>query len=76
MLYDIIFNEITYWLLGTALVFTFVGFYFARQDSINVVEGTIDSLINQGYLRTRGEGKNLEVLKYWDEDDQTIRNRH
>ena len=35
---DIFYNEVTYWLLGTALIFTFVGRHFqARKDMKDVV---------------------------------------
>ena len=74
MLEQILYNEITYWLLGTAIVFTLVGRYMATQNHLlDVVEATVDSLIDQGYIKTKGEGDSLELLKHWEHDDKTIR---
>jgi hypothetical protein len=67
MLEQIIYNEMTYWLLGTAIAFTFLGRYTAYRDAIaDVVSATIDSLIQDGYIKTKGEGENLELLKHWE----------
>ena len=72
MLEQIIYNEMTYWLLGTAVIFTFVGRYTAYKDHLqDVVAATIDSLIEQGYLKTKGNGDDMEILKHWEKDDQT-----
>jgi len=49
------------WLLITALIFTIVGY---RMGKRNTIEMTIDSLIEQGYLRTKGKGKEQEILKW------------
>jgi hypothetical protein len=58
----------TYWLLGTAIVFTLFGRYTAtlRNNVKTVVESTIDSLIEQGYIKTKGKGDNIEILKHWE----------
>ena len=62
-------NEL--WLLVTAVIFTAVGWYWGlKSQAINVVESTIDALINDGYLKTRGTGKDLVILK-WREWDNT-----
>ena len=67
---DIFYNEMTYWLLGTALVFTFVGRWMAVKDDVSdIVAATIDSLIEQGYLKTKGQGDNVEILKHWEQND-------
>lgn len=67
MLEQIFYNEMTYWLLGTAIVFTFVGRAMSFRDAVeDVVGSTIDSLIEQGYLKTSGTGKNLEIIKHED----------
>jgi hypothetical protein len=43
------------------------GRYTARKDNVNdIIESTIDSLINDGYIKTKGEGKTLELLKHWE----------
>lgn len=55
-------NEL--WLLGTAIIFTVVGMSFGRYKAMELTEAVIDSLIEQKYLKTRGTGKNLEILKY------------
>ena len=57
----------TYWLLVTAIVFTFVGRAMSyKEHLIDTVESTIDSLIKDGYIKTKGEGEKLELLKYWE----------
>ena len=63
-------NEL--WLTGTAILFTVVGIYFGRHNSINqLTEAVIDSLIDQGYLKTSGTGKNVDIIKWRDWcDDQ------
>lgn len=72
MLESILYNEMTYWLLGTAIVFTYLGRWMAVKDDVsNIVSATIDSLIEQGYLKTKGKGDNIEILKHWEKDDQT-----
>lgn len=56
-------NEL--WLLGTAVVFTAYGWLLGVKSNVkNVTEAVIDSLIEQKYLKTRGVGKNMEILKY------------
>ena len=72
MLEQILYNEMTYWLLGTAIVFTFVGRYTAYRDALeDVVAATIDSLIDDGYIKTKGEGKDMEILKHWEYRDES-----
>ena len=64
-------NEMTLWLLGTAIIFTVVGWFYGKKGQMQeVIEATIDSLIEEGYLKTRGSGKNMEILKWreWDND--------
>ena len=62
-------NEL--WLLGTAVVFTLVGRYMGFKDHVSAItEATIDSLIEEKYLKTRGHGENMEILKHteWCDD--------
>ena len=54
-----------------AVVFTAVGYFWGLRNQIqNIVAATIDSLIDDGYLKTRGTGKDMEVLKWreWEND--------
>ena len=62
-------NEL--WLLGTAIVFTAVGIYISKWRAVQFTETVIDSLIDQGFIKTKGTGDNMEILK-WREwcDDQ------
>ena len=50
----------------TAIVFTFVGWYFGfKSNNTRTVSLTIDSLIEQGYIKTRRNASGeLEILKY------------
>jgi len=68
MLTSILYNDMTFWLLGTAIVFTLFGRYTVsiRYNVKTVVESTIDSLIEQGYIKTKGKGDNIEILKHWE----------
>ena len=67
-----IMNEMTLWLFGTAVVFTFLGRYTAYRDAItDVVSATIDSLIEDGYIKTKGEGESLELLKHWEHNNES-----
>jgi hypothetical protein len=67
VLASILYNEMTIWLLGTAVVFTVFGRLTAVKNNVTlVVESTIDSLIEQGYIKTKGQGDDLEILKHWE----------
>lgn len=59
-----------YWLLITAIIFTFVGMSFRRTPknfTHIIVEATIDKLIADGYIKTRkDENGQIELLKYYD----------
>jgi hypothetical protein len=69
---DFLYNETTYWLLGTAIIFTFVGRYMAFRDHLeDVIAATIESLIEDGYIKTKGNGEELELIKHidWDKND-------
>ena len=51
------------WLLATAVIFTFVGIWMGKKDTI---ETTIDVLIENGFLRTRRKDGELEIIKWND----------
>lgn len=54
-----------FWLLLTAIIFTGYGYYIGFKSNIkNISEAVIDDLIEQKYLKTRGTGLNMEILKY------------
>jgi hypothetical protein len=60
------------WLLGTAIVFTFVGMYMARfdrkEETKNLVEAIIDDLIRQGYIKNFKDSKGeTELMKWWED---------
>jgi len=56
-------NEL--WLLGTAIIFTVLGMSFGKQCfAMELTEAIIDSLIEQGYIKVKGEGKNMEILTW------------
>jgi len=67
-------NEL--WLAGTAVIFTVVGYFWGkRYETESIVASTIDYLIEDGYLKTHGAGKNIQILKWseWNnKDDPTI----
>ena len=54
-------------LLLTAVVFTAFGLWVGRRSQTQeVVEATIDSLIEQNYIKTEGHGENMEIVKWQD----------
>ena len=59
--------EMYFWLFGTAVVFTIMGYYFRtvsdKELVIAAVDSTIDKLIKDGYLITEGSDENLRILK-------------
>ena len=63
-------NEL--WLLVTAVIFTAYGWWMGvKSNVVNISEAVIDSLIEQQYLKTRGVGRDMEILKHteWCEKD-------
>lgn len=65
------FNADTGWLLFAYTVGTGIGWYWGVKSKLfNVSETVIDSLIEQGYLKTRGYGRDMEILKHteWCDD--------
>lgn len=56
-------TEMHLWLLGTAIVFTLVGRYlFFKENVSDIVDSTIDSLIEQGYIKLEGN----DIVKWED----------
>ena len=62
------------WLFFTAVTFTMVGFFWgASIKTDKAAAHVIDTLIKEGYLRTRGSGDQMKILKYWEEErDENI----
>lgn len=59
------------WLIGAYILGTFMGWWFSyNANAENIVGATIDGLIENGYIKTRGEGENMELIpwKDWEED--------
>lgn len=64
---DLVFSQLGAMVFATAIIFTVFGWYIGKSSQIeSLVAITIDALIKDGYLRTRGKGANLEILK-WNE---------
>ena len=64
---DLVFSQIGAMVFATAVIFTIFGWYIGKSSQVeSLVAITIDSLIKDGYLRTRGKGASLEILK-WNE---------
>jgi hypothetical protein len=75
MIVELLNDPMTLWLFVTAVVFTLVGRYLFFRDHIHTVTAAvIDSLIKDGYLKTRGVGRNQEILKHteWCKKDVDI----
>lgn len=64
------------------LAFSFIGYKIGRiygtKDVENVILDTVDTtmtkLIQEGYIRTVGEGDDELILKWWDENTYENRN--
>jgi len=59
------------WLFFAYAVGTGFGWYMGTKNTVrNATEAVIDTLIEQQYLKTRGYGKDMEILKHteWRED--------
>jgi hypothetical protein len=64
MITDIFTDPLTYWFLLTAVVFTLLGRYMGYQDIVHsAVQATLDNLIKEGYIKTKGVGKDMEIIK-------------
>lgn len=62
--------EMTLWLFVTAVVFTFVGKQITLRSTIEEISSAVlDKLIEDGYIKTKGSGENMEILKYWERND-------
>ena len=58
-------------LLIAAVVFTGYGYWVGKQRHVeDIIESTIDSLINDGYVKTEGHGATLEIIKWQDWCDE------
>lgn len=54
------------------VVGTLFGRYTARKDIVtDIVASTIDSLIDDGYIKTKGEGEDMEILKHWEHNNES-----
>jgi len=48
----------------TSVVFSAFGYYVARLSNREMVATTIESLIDEGFLKTRGSGEHVELVKF------------
>jgi hypothetical protein len=69
--YTLTFGEVIFWLFTVGVVFTIYGLKIRFEMAVST---TIDSLIENGFLKTRknADGE-IEVLKYDEADDQITR---
>jgi hypothetical protein len=59
------------WLFFAYAVGTAFGWYMGTKNTVhNATEAVIDTLIEQKYIKTRGYGNDMEILKYteWCDD--------
>ena len=65
------FSENVGWLLFAYVVGSAIGWYLGKKSNAMILaEDVIDSLIEQGFLKTRGHGENMQILKHteWCDD--------
>jgi hypothetical protein len=61
-------ENLTFWVLGAYVMGTVMGYLFFKTETTTIVESTIDSLIENGYLKSRtNENGEVELLKIVDE---------
>lgn len=57
-------------LLITAVIFTGVGYWMGKNNGVEEAAGaTIDFLIEQGYLRHKYKGEEIELIR-WNDNSQ------
>lgn len=62
-------GETILWLLLAYTAGTVIGWHFGRSGNIKgLLEDFLDRLIQDGYVRTRGTGDNVELLKHWEKE--------
>jgi hypothetical protein len=67
MIFELFADPVTWWLFGTAVVFTHVGQYMAFKNNVNItIAATIDSLIEDGYIKTKLKDNELVLIKHTD----------
>lgn len=60
------------WLLIAYSVGTLVGWWFTYKfKTQRAIEQTIDCLIQEGCLKTKGEGRNMTIMKWSEQDVET-----
>ena len=61
--------EMFFWLFLAYVSGTFIGHHIGKKENLeDFVETIIDKLILDGYIKTKGSGKNLELLKHWEKE--------
>lgn len=66
-------TEMHLWLLGTAVVFTYVGKWMHwRANLSSIIEQTIDNLIEDGYVKTRLNKEGQVELVHCDDWQQYL----
>ena len=59
------FNADVGWLFFAYAVGTAFGWYFGfKANAVKLSESVIDSLIEQKFLKTRGQGKDMEIIPW------------
>lgn len=62
-------SEFILWMLFAYTAGTAIGYYFGKNGNIkDALEMFLDRLIADGYIKTRGTGDDIELLKYWEEE--------
>ena len=62
-------SELILWLLLVYVAGTIIGYHFGRSGNIkSILEDFLDQLISEGYVKTRGKGDDLELLKHWEKE--------
>jgi hypothetical protein len=56
------------WLLLAYVMGTGFGWYASKTKDIKyALEMLLDKLVKEGYIKTRGQGADLQLLKYWED---------
>jgi hypothetical protein len=62
-------QEVFIWLFVCYASGTYIGWKFASKQTFeHHIEIILDKMIEDGYIKTKGTGENLELLKHWEKD--------
>ena len=57
------------WLLFAYIAGTAIGWYFSYSSRVqSIAEDLVEKLVEDGYIKTKGTGDKMELLKHWEKE--------